>query len=270
MLKRSARVAACCLVALAVPTAPANAQLTPHVTCTTYVQDRNLLVASYGYVNGTGAPVDAPIGADNLFFPGAQNRGQPTTLLPGSHPDVFRTSFAVNASMPSITWFLAGGAATADRSEDQTPCSMTWAGAWQAGQPYFLHDVVTHAGASWVATNDPGTDEPGAGAAWQPLATGTPGPRGPAGPAGPAGRQGEPGPAGDRLTFPSSQTRRFPRSGRRRIEDAHVMPSSVILVQYVGRAGRRPTAVAQVQAGSFVAKGSPGRRFDYVVFNAGA
>jgi hypothetical protein len=118
--------------------------------------------------------------------------------------------------------------------------------------------------------------EPGTDPAWQALASASAGPRGadgpegPRGPEGPVGPQGPAGPrgtSGDQLTFPSPTTRSFSSLGRRRISDAHVTPTSVVVVQYTGEGGSKPTSVSEMRAGGFVALGSPGRHFKYVVFD---
>jgi hypothetical protein len=97
--------------------------------------------------------------------------------------------------------------------------------------------------------------------------TGHKGDQGPAGPRGFQGSPGPPGPSGANLTFPSSQTFTFPYSGRLLIHDSHVHSSSVILIQYVGDSGGRATSVDDVSSGSFVATGSAGYHFRYVVFS---
>ena len=249
---------------------PARAQnVTPQVTCADQHAD-HVLVGYFGWTN-PGPATTLPIGADNLFFPGAQNRGQPTTFAGLSEdPFAFRVAFPRSASMPSVTWFLDNTSVTLDASSAPS-CGpqMFWAGAWQPGRLYVVNDVVAHGDSTWVAEASPGTTEPGAGAAWQVLASTTPGPQGPAGPAGargPAGPAGAPGPPGPQLTFLSPHTLRFSARGRRHVRDPHVSATSVIVVQYMGRGGRA-TAVARLRTGSFVATGSPGHRFRYVVYN---
>jgi hypothetical protein len=58
----------------------------------------------------------------------------------------------------------------------------------------------------------------------------------------------------------------FSPSGRLLIRDPHVGTTSVITIEYMGRSGR-PTSVDRLTMGSFVATGTPGRHFRYVVFN---
>jgi hypothetical protein len=279
---------------------PASGQdpnLLPRLTCVrTNVVTGALfepeLTAVFGYVNSSGSTIHEDIGEHNFFSPGVLNRGQPVDFLPGRHPVAFQTSFQPSASLTQVSWFLRGETAVASAEPPSLPpepgtwprCGLSWVGAWrpQPLAPYRMFDVVTHAGRSWVAADNPGPSEPGVGPAWELLASrepgpqGEPGPPGPAGATGPAGLSGPtgaagpagpPGPAGDQTTFPGAGTKSFSKQGRRLVRDAHVRPTSVVTIQYVGEGGRRPTSVANQKAGSFVAVGSPKRRFRYVVFN---
>ncbi len=298
--------------AVAPVAAQPSTDLIPFVNCAYKDTRTSTIYGTFGYTNTTDEPIEEPIGSDNLFFPGQQYRGQPTTFLPGTHPSVFRVSFQESPIMPQVTWFLDQNPATLDHTEvEDHPCAMNWAGAWEQGSPYSAFNVVTHAGNVWVAPGEPGTGEPGVGTGWQKLVETTQGPPGPAGPQGPQGEvgpqgpqgevgpqgpqgkvgprgpQGEEGPRGPRghrgprgprgdnttfpsqriWTFPPSQTASSTRSGHLLIEDPHVTSSSVIVVQYVGHGGAIPTSVRSIGDGHFVAIGSPGRRFTYVVFN---
>jgi hypothetical protein len=96
---------------------------------------------------------------------------------------------------------------------------------------------------------------------------GRPGRRGVRGPRGATGAAGPPGPPGDEDFFPSPVTWSFSACGCRRVVDAHVTPSSVITNQYVGAAGGTPTSVSRQDDGSFVATGTPGHSFRYVVYD---
>jgi hypothetical protein len=245
-----------CLGALACA-APAGAQAQepmPFVSCARYAPVPNTVTGVFGYTNATASPIDLPIGANNFFSPGTLNRGQPTTFLPGLHSGAFESSFQWSASQPQITWSLQGHSVQV--TQDTVPqCAMFWRGAWQPNVTYAFFDVVSHAGGSWIAVADPGPGEPGTNPDWQALASASTGPRGAA------------GPPGDQLTFPSPRTWSLSDRGRRRITDAHVRPTSVIVVQYVGQPGAKPTSVSQLQPGGFVAIGSPGRHFRYVVYN---
>lgn len=256
--------------------------LTPHVTCATFQATNNTLYPLFGYTNPTAAPIDVPVGPQNVFTPGAGNRGQPTTFLPGTQGSVFRAPFPVSTLVRSISWTLDGTTVTVANDDSYPSCGMNWAGPWRQGIAYFSSDVVVHDGNAWVATMAGVTSEPGDGTAWQKLvdvAHGPAGPPGPSGPRGPAGQDGPPGPRGPRgprgapgppaenAAYPSSRTYRFSRQGRRRINDPHVKRTSVIIVQYVGRGGKRPTSVARMRPGRFVALGTPRRAFRYVIFD---
>lgn len=179
-----------CLAAL-VSAGAAHAAIAPTVDCATYEPETNTLMSIWGY-NGDDT-VDIPIGSDNFFSPGVLTRGQPTTFLPGPHPNLFETQFQVSASQPQITWFLDGNSqavnahgALAEGAGTVPQCAMVWRGDWQPGQSYFVFDVVAHDGGSWVAVAEPGAAEPGTDPVWQALASH--GPQGQIGPAGAIGR----------------------------------------------------------------------------------
>jgi hypothetical protein len=283
---RMSLAAALAAVALA---APARAQdPTVHLTCARYSAEDNTVVGFFGWIN-PGPTTTELIGENNFFSPGVLFRGQPTTFGGlGEDPFAFRTHFQVSASQTQVTWFLRGSTAVLKQSSAPScgPPDMYWVGDWSPGI-YLKSDVVFHAGTTWVAERAPGFTEPGVGPAWRPLASAGPqgpagptGAAGPAGPVGPVGSQGERGEAGTRgpagprgpvgppaqpMTFPSARTHSFSDRGRRRVTDPRVTPMSVVLIQYVGRGGFRPTSVARQRTGSFVAIGSPGSRFRYVV-----
>lgn len=63
--------------------------------------------AKFGYHNSTGAAVTIPVGANNYFMPGAQNRGQTTVFQPGVVTNSFSVTFNANGSNLGI-WFLRG------------------------------------------------------------------------------------------------------------------------------------------------------------------
>lgn len=94
----------------------AHATLTPILDCVE-VNDQGYL-AHFGYENETNATIVKPVGGKafgangNLFTSAPIDRGQPTSLLPGVHPDVFQVQFQPNES--KVTWVLAGRGATAN------------------------------------------------------------------------------------------------------------------------------------------------------------
>ncbi len=63
--------------------------------------------AKFGYDNTTGAAITIPVGANNYFTPGAQNRGQVTTFQPGRVNNAFSVTFSANGSNLGI-WILKG------------------------------------------------------------------------------------------------------------------------------------------------------------------
>jgi hypothetical protein len=59
---------------------------------------------SFGYTSRHNTPVFLEIGEKNQFSPGAPDRGQPTTFMPGIHTDVFIVNIPTNSS--NIIWNL--------------------------------------------------------------------------------------------------------------------------------------------------------------------
>lgn len=63
--------------------------------------------AWFGYDNTTGAPLTIPVGANNYFTPGTQNRGQATVFQPGRVNNAFSVTFAANGSNLGV-WIVKG------------------------------------------------------------------------------------------------------------------------------------------------------------------
>jgi hypothetical protein len=63
--------------------------------------------AHFGYENSTGAAVTIPVGSNNYFTPGAQNRGQVTVFQPGRRSNAFSVTFNASGSNLGI-WYLRG------------------------------------------------------------------------------------------------------------------------------------------------------------------
>ncbi len=63
--------------------------------------------ARFGYDNSTGAAVTIPVGANNFFTPGNQNRGQTTVFQPGLVANAFSVTFNASGSNLAV-WFLRG------------------------------------------------------------------------------------------------------------------------------------------------------------------
>ncbi len=63
--------------------------------------------ARFGYDNSTGAAVTIPMGPNNFFTPGNQNRGQTTVFQPGLVANAFSVTFNASGSNLAV-WFLRG------------------------------------------------------------------------------------------------------------------------------------------------------------------
>lgn len=71
--------------------------------------DDGSYTAFFGYSNRNDFVVDFPVGPDNRFSPAPEDRGQPTSFLPGRH----YKAFAVEVSNGNLVWRLPGKSATA-------------------------------------------------------------------------------------------------------------------------------------------------------------
>jgi hypothetical protein len=75
------------------------------------------MIAYFGYRSEANSEVTIPIGASNRFSPAPDDRGQPTTFLPGRIANAVTVTFDGD----SLTWKLGGKSARAD---DHSPrCS---------------------------------------------------------------------------------------------------------------------------------------------------
>jgi FG-GAP repeat protein/putative Ig domain-containing protein len=63
--------------------------------------------ARFGYDNSTGAAVTIPVGSNNFFTPGNQNRGQTTVFQPGLVSNAFSVTFKASGNNLAV-WFLRG------------------------------------------------------------------------------------------------------------------------------------------------------------------
>lgn len=104
------------------------------------------------------------------------------------------------------------------------------------------------------------------GAAGAQGAQGPMGPAGPTGPTGATGPKGDPGNSGVDIHL-SESYRTFPPGGQITIFDANVKPTSIILLNYVNTSNGNAIAIVSQSNGSFVASGSSGKDFKYVIFN---
>ena len=127
--------------------APAVAQgpdvVQPILTCLEPLADPGFKFrAHFGYVSTYSSEVTIPVGPDNFFSPGVLNRGQPTIFVPGFHPRQISTEWVISGSSAQITWFVAGGTATA-RNHTGLLCNVRARGPWDSAETYELGDVVT-------------------------------------------------------------------------------------------------------------------------------
>ncbi len=77
--------------------------------------------AFFGYESENGVVVTVPIGLDNKFTPGLEDRGQPTTFQPGRTPCWPNALFSVVFDGSDLVWTLSGRTATV--SSNSTPCA---------------------------------------------------------------------------------------------------------------------------------------------------
>lgn len=120
--------------------------------------------AHFGYKNENATAVPIPIGADNKFSPGAQDRGQPSLFQTGRTPFWPSSAFQVVFDGANLTWTLKGpdGATrTATASAGSVPCAehvfleKKWydvAGAPMAGPPANLPANYTLSATSSLGT----------------------------------------------------------------------------------------------------------------------
>jgi hypothetical protein len=97
---------------------PVPANITPILECVTD-NGNGSYTAFFGYDNPNAFPVNIPISGQNGFTPPPQDRGQPTTFIPGRQFFVFSVDFG---GTPPITWHLDSSTAMAsDNSPACTP-----------------------------------------------------------------------------------------------------------------------------------------------------
>jgi hypothetical protein len=76
---------------------------------------------SVGYVNTGATTVTIPVGANNYVTPSPQDRGQPTTFLAGSHPNVWAPSLTPTDLANNPNWFINGVATSYTGTLTQCP-----------------------------------------------------------------------------------------------------------------------------------------------------
>jgi hypothetical protein len=90
--------------------------ISPVLECVDHVGD-GIFIAHFGYMNRNEMDVEIPIGPDNRFTPALEDRGQPTSFLPGRQYDVFTVEFDGS----NLVWRLEspnGQSATATASDN--------------------------------------------------------------------------------------------------------------------------------------------------------
>lgn len=101
-------------IASAAPAAAApNGSITPIVNCI-WNNGNGTVTASVGYRSTNSGTVTEPIGSGNRFRPGAQNRGQPTTFLPGTQNNVFAVTVTYAEIEDEINWYVTGRSASVE------------------------------------------------------------------------------------------------------------------------------------------------------------
>ncbi len=78
-----------------------------------YPNDDGTFSLSFGYFNRNyEQTLDVPVGPDNHFTPGAEDRGQPTHLLPRRRTGVFTVVVPADFGDRTLTWSLTAGGET--------------------------------------------------------------------------------------------------------------------------------------------------------------
>ena len=176
-------------------------KVVPIIDCVTSHPDTGQLDVFFGYASSYTEPITLAIGSRNFFFPGAQNRNQPTVFHPGVHDRVFFTSLTPSPQQSELSWSLDGTIVTAFDNPSLycgrvRPVS-NWKGQWNSTTSYIVGDAVSYLGSSWLALQESTNLEPREGTVWVTIAQkGDMGAQGPQGPQGPQGMQGPVGPAG--------------------------------------------------------------------------
>ncbi|MCG3163162.1 MAG: hypothetical protein JMDDDDMK_04545 [Acidobacteria bacterium] len=83
------------------------ATVVPILECVQHNQDGSW-TARFGYDNSTGAAATIPVGSNNYFRPGSQNRGQTTVFQPGRVNNAFSVTFSIAQGSKLAVWYLRG------------------------------------------------------------------------------------------------------------------------------------------------------------------
>lgn len=91
--------------------------LTPFVNC--YWDNKNgTVTVSLGVVSTNASTVDVPVGTDNRVTMGNQDRGQPTSFLPGSRDNVWAATVTYAEISAGIDWSLTGNSTTITSAQE--------------------------------------------------------------------------------------------------------------------------------------------------------
>src|SRR6266850_7585329 len=141
-----------CLFALTVPLAQEawGQEIIPLLRCVRLQPEPNTLDVFFGYYSSY--PTTVHIDFDNnLFYPGEENRNQPTDFLPGMHENVFVASYQAAIFQPELTWVILGRSVTA-KSDVRLSCDPpVGRQAWNPTTTYGFNEVVSHNGFLWIS-----------------------------------------------------------------------------------------------------------------------
>jgi hypothetical protein len=107
LFKAGAALALTTGIVLAPATAFAAGTVTGTVTCYWPNADGSTTF-SVGYVNSGTTTVAILVGTNNYVTPSPQDRGQPTSFLAGSHPNVWAPSLTAAELNQNPNWFING------------------------------------------------------------------------------------------------------------------------------------------------------------------
>jgi hypothetical protein len=102
------------------PTAESSQPVHPILECVVHNGDGSY-TAFFGYENENDVTATIPIGSNNKFTPGPEDRGQPTMFQPGRTPYWPNEAFGVVFDGSDLIWTLSGRTVTA--SSGSTPCA---------------------------------------------------------------------------------------------------------------------------------------------------
>jgi hypothetical protein len=165
--------------------------IVPILDCVEYNPAKNLLTATWGYVNTGPDEVVIFPGPSNFFDPPPGNQAQTVIFKVGTYHKVFQTTLDLSSS-PSTLWFVNGHSATAT-NDPNNYCNV----ASNPPGPPGPQGATGPSGPSGpVGDTGPMGPSGPSGATGPSGPTGATGASGPSGPSGPAGPSGPQGPAG--------------------------------------------------------------------------